>query len=86
LTQVTIYTDNTISIGSTITGYRVSQTADGTVVRKTTNNGHPVPRDMGDVVPLPHKTYALSTDRPASGNPGRAQFDADLTAIWNSVA
>lgn len=32
-------------------------------------------------LPLPHARYSLAHDKPASGNPGRAQFEVDVRAL-----
>ena len=37
-------------------------------------------------VKLPHERCALGCDKPASGNPGRAQFDADLESALARLA
>lgn len=76
--EVIIYSNNHISIDGKTTGYTVSQMKEGTIVAKTTNNGYPLPKDLGDVVELPQKRYALSH------KDGRADFDKDLLAVWNS--
>jgi hypothetical protein len=76
--EVTIYSNNHISINGKTTGYTVSQMQEGTIVAKTNNNGYPLPKDLGDVVELPQKRYALSHKE------GKAAFDKDLLAIWNS--
>lgn len=73
---ITIHTDNSISVGSTITGYQVAQTATGTVVKRSHNNGYQLPRDLGATVNMPANRYTLSSDA------GRAQFDADFLAAW----
>lgn len=80
MTTVTIYTDNTISVGATITGYRVEQTREGTVVRRTLNNGRPVPRDLGDVVAMSKPRYVLASQA------DRDQFDSDFLAAWAAAA
>ena len=80
MTTVTIYNDNSISVGTTITGYQVAQTREGTVVRRTHNNGYPVPRDLGDVVPMSKPRYTLASQA------DRDQFDADFLAAWHSAA
>lgn len=80
MTTITIYSDNTISVGTTITGYQVSQTRDGTVVQRTLNNGRTVPRDLGDVVAMPKARYVLSSQA------DRDQFDADFLAAWHAAA
>jgi hypothetical protein len=58
------------------TGFGVIQDKNGTRVYKC------VEAEGGETfnVKLPNERYALSCDKPASGNPGRAQFDADLEA------
>jgi hypothetical protein len=76
--QVTIYTDNSLSVGTTITGYMVSQRPEGTVLVKTHNNGYPLPKDFGDVVKLPHHRYSLCAEK------GFANFEKDFLALWNS--
>lgn len=77
--QVTIYSDNTITVGSQITGYQVSQRDAGTIVRKWHNNGRPQPKDLGDVVRMPQARYTLSSQA------GLDQFKADFLAIWSGA-
>lgn len=79
MSNVTIFADGTINIGSTITGYCVSQKPQGTKVVAWHNNGHTRPRDMGTELKLPQKRYTLSSEG------GRAQFDADFLAAWNAA-
>lgn len=76
MTTVTIYADSTISVGTTITGYCVRQTQEGTKVLAWHNNSNPRPRDLGAEVKLPQPRYTLSSDS------GRAAFDADFLAAW----
>ena len=65
----TIFANGTIrrTPGSQPTGCTVAQLADGTTVWLD-----------GVRLLLPAPRYALSTDTPASGIPGRAAFDCDL--------
>ena len=49
----------------------VAQTAEGTRVYRL---------DDGKTIDLPSNVYSLATDRPASGVPGRADFERDLIA------
>lgn len=78
-TIVTIHSDNTISVGATITGYCVMQRSTGTSVERWHNNGHPAPRNLGDIVTLPRSGYSLSSQA------GRAAFDADFLAAWDAA-
>lgn len=70
--QITLHDNGIISINGQRTHY-VSQELRGTVVRDLVS-----PK----IVTMPHNRYALSCDVPASGVPGRKQFEADLTAIF----
>jgi hypothetical protein len=79
MTRITIYTDNTISVGTTITGYCVRQSREATVVVKWHNNGHPPPREMGDVVNLPRSRYDLNS------TPGLAEFEVDFLVAWDAA-
>ena len=65
-TAITIYANGEILIGSL--RLRVAQEAERTKVS----------RGDGAEVLLPCARYALSTDEPDSGIPGRAQFEHDL--------
>jgi hypothetical protein len=82
MSKITIYEDNTISVGTTITGYYVCQESNGTKVRRWYNNGYPPPRDLGveigGEVKMPRERYTLSTEA------GRALFEADFLEIWNT--
>jgi hypothetical protein len=85
--RLTIYTDGTISVGTTITGYRVHQTPDGTVVSRWANNGYPPPTYLGDVVTMPSPRYALSCWNcvPDSGVPNANDFDREFVEIWDKA-
>lgn len=76
---VTIYSDNTIGVGSTITGYKVSQEGGGTKVRAWHNNGYARPVDLGEEVLMPKARYTLSSQA------GRAEFDRDFLAAWEKT-
>jgi len=77
MSTVTIHSDNSISVGSIITGYAVVQTEIGTRVLAWTNNGLPRPVDLGERVLMPQNRYTLSTDA------GTDQFLADFLDVWN---
>lgn len=79
MSKVTVYSDSTISVNGTITGYCVRQTAGGTKVLAWHNNGLARPRDLGSEVALPASRYVLST--PA----GLAHFEADFLTAWNAA-
>lgn len=66
-----IDTNGCIFFGGTHVG-SVAQERDGTIVR----NRH------GERVTMPHARYALACDKPASGLPGRADFERDL---WDAL-
>lgn len=68
--SIQIHTNDHIHLDGADTGLGVSQESTGTCVYG---------RDSLPV-PMPHQRYALSCDTPASGVPGRAQFEADLRA------
>jgi hypothetical protein len=76
--KVTIHTDDSISVDSTITGYSVIQASSGTRVFKNHNNAYPYPKNLGDVVQMPRLRYTLSSDI------GRVQFEKDFLTIWNA--
>lgn len=76
--MLTIYTNNTISVGTTITGYYVVQEQHGTKVRAWHNNGYPLPRDFGQEIAMPRQRYTLSSVS------GKAEFERDFLEIWNS--
>lgn len=70
-----IHTNGHISNLGKPTGYAVSQDAQGTRLYRVKD---------GQTVPLPCARYALSCNAPASGIPGRAQFEDDaLFAMLN---
>ncbi|MFN8994211.1 MAG: hypothetical protein ACK5X3_11210, partial [Pseudomonadota bacterium] len=64
--SIVIYTNGNISINGADTGLSVSQTNDGTLLFKVAN---------GEAVQLPRNRYALSCSNPASGVPGRVEFE-----------
>ncbi len=66
---MTIYSGGLVSIDGRVIG-TAQQTAAGTVVRTPD----------GVRIDLPERCYSLATDRPASGVPGRADFERDLRA------
>jgi hypothetical protein len=76
--NLTIFSDGSISVDLTITGYSVAQTPTGTKVYKNHNNGFPFPKDLGPVVAMPKTRYTLSTLS------GRVEFQADFLEIWNA--
>lgn len=69
--SIVIYTNGKISINGADTGLSVSQTKDGTLLIKAN----------GEAVQLPQNRYALSCSKPASGVPGRDEFERDLLNI-----
>ena len=73
-TMFTLYTNGQIMFAADrgFTGCTVAQEPDGTAVWRNGARLH-----------LPARRYALSTDTPASGIPGRAAFERDLhNALW----
>lgn len=89
MSKITISTSGRISVGSTDTGYGVKQTAQGTVVYVTDLGLVARARGAFDGVgaglkpiTLPHSRYSLAHDAPASGVPGRAQFEVDFLAAF----
>jgi hypothetical protein len=76
--NVTIYTNGEISVGSVITGYRVTQGADKTRVTRWHNNGFLPQKNLGDAIQMPQSRYALSTES------GRAQFNHDFLKLYRS--
>lgn len=68
--MLTITTCGRIAIDGKSTGYGVTQTSKQTAVYAID----------GERVTMPHQRYALSTDHPASGMPGRLDFQRDLIA------
>ena len=68
--MITIYANNTIEInGRTVAS--VAQTAEGTRVYRLAD---------GRAINLPSNVYSLAADKPASGVPGRSEFERDLIA------
>lgn len=79
MNTITIYNNGDISINGRATGLRVTQEQYGTAVYRLQENER---RSIELVpVPMPARRYALSCDKPASGNPGRADFEKDLLAV-----
>lgn len=74
--MIEITTNNAIHLDGKDTGLGVTQKAERTVVyvRETLTAKY---RE----IQMPHQRYSLAHDAPASGNPGRAQFEADLRAV-----
>lgn len=70
-TQLTIYADGFISADNGML-YHVRQTRDGTQVVRMSD---------GALIELPAARYSLAHDRPASGVPGRRDFERDLLAV-----
>lgn len=68
--MLTIYTNGNIELDSRRVA-SVRQTASGTEVFRLTD---------GSPVPMPSSVYSLAADKPASGIPGRADFERDLRA------
>lgn len=77
--MVTIFSDGTISVGQTITGYCVAQTSAGTRVLAWHNNGRARPRDLGAEMQLPRRRYTLSSPQ------GLAQFAEDFIRLWEGA-
>jgi hypothetical protein len=73
---VTIHSDNSISVGSIVTGYAVVQTEVGTRVLAWSNNGLPRPVDRGEAMAMPKNRYTLSTDA------GTEEFAVDFLKVW----
>ena len=93
MTNITIYASGNISINGRSTGWTVLQEKGGTAVYRTVKRPAPVLRytDDGWVkaegfadervrVSMPAPRYALSCNAPASGRPGRSDFERDLLA------
>lgn len=57
-----------------------TQKRDGTVVYSAGHGGANYKE-----FPMPSKRYSLACDNPASGVPGRAQFETDIRALIQSV-
>jgi hypothetical protein len=77
MNTIAIYADNSINIGSKITGYAVKQEQAGTKVYKHANNGLSV--SGPDVLGLPKQRYTLSTAD------GKAEFERDFLAAYNAI-
>lgn len=76
--KFTIFLQGQIALDGHLTGYGVKQTPRGTEVY-VTDEGREKGRPW---LALPHFRYALSTDAPASGEPGRALFEADFVDAY----
>lgn len=74
--SITIDTKSRILIDNKQTGLAVTQTATGTIVY--TPEGSNVSYKEHK---MPHERYSLAHDKPASGVPGRSQFEIDLKEV-----
>lgn len=75
--KVMLYSDDSISLGSLVTGYRAADRGD--LVRHL-NNGRPAPVDIGERVRLPGWPYALSSQA------DRERWEADVRAVFVATA
>lgn len=75
MSRVTIYADDTIAVDGSMC-WHVRQEREGTRVWRKSRDG----RAVYEPIELPRNRYSLATDRPASGNPGRADFERDFLA------
>lgn len=64
-------TNNEIILNGKATGYTASQTLGGTRVRHVVS---------GKTLTLPKNRYSLSCENPASGVPGKSEFESDFVA------
>jgi hypothetical protein len=80
MNAITIFDNGNISIDGRDTGLGVKQTGEGTVLFRREISG----RQDYEAISLPHACYSLAHPNPASGNPGRQQFEADLRAVLES--
>lgn len=77
--NIDIYTNGHIHLDGKDTGLGVTQRASGTVLfRREDRGGY---RE----IELPHRRYSLVHPAPRSGNPGLAQFEADVRASLASM-
>ncbi len=65
---LTIYLDNSVAIDGVKTGLKVIQTGQRTLVY--------LPEYQE--IQMPHPRYSLTHDTPASGTPGKIQFETDI--------
>lgn len=77
--MIQIDTANRIMIDGKTTDYTVHQTAIETAV-VCYSTGQPV------WCAMPHRRYSLSHDQPASGAPGKGQFESDFLALIGEQA
>jgi hypothetical protein len=77
MNAIKIYADNSISVGTKVTGYAVKQEQEGTKVYKHANNGEAITGP--DVLGLPKQRYTLSTAD------GKAEFERDFLAAYNAI-
>lgn len=74
--SLTIDTTNRILIDNKQTGLAVTQNAAGTIVYTPESSNVSYKEHK-----MPHDRYSLSHDKPASGVPGRSQFETDLKKV-----
>lgn len=74
-TRLEISENGAIFLDHADTGLSVCQTRAGTEVYRRTGDG------LYERLPLPRERYALSTDAPASGVAGLADFERDVRAL-----
>lgn len=74
--SITIDSANRIAIDNIQTGLAVTQNANGTIVYTPEGIATRYKEHK-----MPHQRYSLAHDNPASGVPGRTQFELDVKFI-----
>lgn len=80
--SIKITSSNGIELDGKPINLSVTQAREGTIVYRPENRISGV---LYVEYKMPHQRYSLAHDRPASGNPGRAQFENDIRALWASI-
>jgi hypothetical protein len=78
--MIQIDTANYIRIDGKNTGLQLTQRRDGTVIYSVDSGGQNY-REY----PMPHARYSTAHDYPASGAAGRAQLEADVRALLETL-
>jgi hypothetical protein len=77
--RVTIFSDTSIAVDGTTTGYYVDQAKSGTTLKEWHNNAHPRPRTL--------KSLTLRRIRYSFAKPEDYQaFAEEFLALWNDAA
>lgn len=80
--SIKITSSNGIELDGKPINLSVIQAKEGTIVYRPENRISGV---LYFKYKMPHQRYSLVHDEPASGNPGRVQFENDIRFLWSSI-